>query len=208
MIKFPSLGFVLTATLLFTATSGFTQVTLSTFDNFAAQAPDFSGSWDPSVSPADDQYIQNLGFISITSVAGGNPREEGEFTVQPPLSLNTSGLNQIALTARVDSGNAAQNLNVLLFDSAFQTVFATFSLAGFSAAFSTVTTAYSINPSFNPASVVAWQVTGGDPLDPTPEEVRVSLENLAVVPEPSSAALFGFGMAAMGLRRRRRLAAV
>src|SRR2546425_9137109 len=115
-MKKPLVLIVAATSLLFSLRAADAAVVLSDFSNLAAQSPTFSGSWRGG-SPVADQFVQNSGFISLQPVNGGNPQDDGDFLVAP-LAFSIAGLNQISLTARVDTGNAASSLIVLLYDNA------------------------------------------------------------------------------------------
>lgn len=183
-----------------------TLVTLSDFSNLSGQGATFSGSWRGG-SPAANQYVQNTGFGTITTVNGGNPQDDGDFLVEPVSTLNIGSLNQISLTLRVDSGNTDASLKVILFDDQLTSIAATFSLSGLTTgSFTTLQSTLSSNIGFHRNLVSAWQISGGAGV--ATNNTRVSLDNVAVVPEPSTYALLGVaGVSAVIFARRKRQAA-
>jgi hypothetical protein len=179
--------------------AGQAAVTLSDFSNFAGQTPFAGGSW---ATPAD-QFIQNNGNISITSVNGGNPRDDGDFLVSPASPFSIGSLNQISLTLRIDSGNTATGLKVFLEDGMGKTEIASFTLSSFnSASFTTVVAPLTLTSNFDTSNIIAWDIAGGNPAGIN--NVRVSLDSIFVVPEPSSIVLLAVAFPSLwGLKKYR-----
>jgi hypothetical protein len=177
------------------------QILLSDFSDLNAQNPAFNGSWDGG-SPSVPQYIQGSGFISITPVNGGNPQNDGSFISLFDNPITLAGFDIISLTLRVDSGNTAPSFSIILYDSALATANAVFSLASFDSTFTTQQQNLIFDSGFNPNEVVAWSASGTNA--PPDQPVRVSLDNVSVVPEPSSLALLLLSGAGLLASRRRR----
>ncbi len=156
----------------------------------------FSNTWSGSL-------VQNGTFASIGSPA----TDFGDYRSLTFSAIDISGLSTVSITARLDSGNTATGFTVNLISgsgSAFASAYFDASLFN-TGSFVTVTTAWVDGGSFNPASLRAWQITGGSPSSTT--NFRMSFDSLSVsaVPEPATYAGF-FGLAALGfcvLRRRR-----
>ena len=177
--------------------------TLSNFSNFSNQLPTFSGSWEGG-NPTADQYIQNASSISIAPVNSGNPQDDGDFLVDTssaPINIGTFG--NIAFTLQVDAGNADTSLKVLLYDGNFKTATATFNLSGLTTGTpATLISALSFSSGFLKSDVEAWQVAGGQAV--AANNTRLTFDNIAVVPEPSTYALFVAGALGLGVAARRR----
>jgi hypothetical protein len=178
-----------------TVSSSFASVVLSDFNDFASQSPSLNGGW---------AYTQDAsGFISIT--AG---KDDGDFLVVPNNAFNLQNLAPIAVavTARVDSGNAATSFAVLLYDINSDTATATFNISNFSGAFSTQVASIVADNAFDFSNVVYWQISGGNPTGSN--FFRMSFDNAQVqsVPEPSTFALVGLGTAFAGWMARRKKA--
>ncbi len=186
---------------LFLAATHAQIVVLSDFSNFTAEGPSFDASWMGG-TPSVPQFIQGAGFISIQSVNGGNPQDDGSVIVPLAATLNLSGLSTISITARQDTGNAAPIINVTLFDSSFNTAFATFSTASFGPMFSNQQLTITENPGFDSSSVVAYQFGGGNFVGVS--NFRLSLDSLTVIPEPTSATLVLIGIGILGVLTKRR----
>jgi len=187
----------------FQAASSQTLVTLSDFNSFSSQATTFEGSWRGG-SPAANQYVQGSGFISITPVNSGNPQDDGDVFVDDSASpLNIGNLTQVAFTLRVDTGNADPNLKVTLYDGSLKTATANFTLSSLTVgSFTTLLSPLSFTPGFNKADVEAFQISGGQAV--ASNNTRVSFDNLAVVPEPSSYAMLAIGALTFGFAMRKR----
>jgi len=164
---------------------------LEDFSSFAAELPSSDGSWSFG---GIDQYVQNSGFISVTPVSGGNPRDDGSFTLSNS-SFDLTGLSWVAVSARVDSGNAAGSFSLTFYDGSLNAATASFAAASFSSSFSTVAASLSYAGGFDSSNVVAWQIGGGN-FTPA-NDFRMSFNQIDVmaVPEPGAVWLMFFGIA-------------
>ncbi len=171
----------------------------SDFSDFAAQLfPPMTPSWNNGV----DQYTQNSGFISITSVNGGNPGGDGNFTAGFPgaASVDFSTMSFANLNASVDIGNASTSVTVTFLDDLTTAVAtATFSASSFTSVLSTQSVLLSYTNVGNLAAVTYWRVEGdGIPSD----AFRFSFSDLSVstvaAPEPSALLLGLFGIGCVG----------
>jgi len=177
--------------------------------NFVNQAfLPMAGTWN-SGSPQTDQYTQGAGFISITSVNGGNPQGDGYFGsvisgtfTTPGAAQNFTGYNYLFATARVDSGNTDISFVIdFLASDAFTIVgTALFNTSSFTSGFTTFEVP--INWTGNTTQVQYYQLNGsgnGSLND------RFSIQNLTAsttaVPEPSTWAFFLFGFGLLFLSR-------
>lgn len=157
----------------------------------------FSNTWSGSL-------IQNGTYASIGSPA----TDFGDYRSLTFSAIDISGLTTVSITARLDSGNTATGFTVNLISgsgSAYASAYFDASLFNTST-FVTATTTWVDGGSFNPASLRAWQITGGAPSSTT--TFRVSFDTLSVsaVPEPATYAAI-IGLASLGfcaVRRRRR----
>jgi len=159
----------------------------------------WSGTW---VSSGTDQFTQSVGFISILPVLGGDPRGDGAFdgTIDSAPADLSSGFDSIRLTLRLDAGSTTTSFAVSLRDSSFNVAAQAVFLAS----------------DFSLGTFVAvsepWSLGAGDLSDVTyysvaadgnaASAVRVSLDEIAAVPEPSATLLLA-GAGAFLLKRRR-----
>jgi hypothetical protein len=157
----------------------------------------FSNTWSGAL-------IQNGTFASIGSPA----TDFGDYRSLTFSAIDITGLANVSITARLDLGNTATGFTVnLISGSGNASASAYFDASLFNTSnFVTVSTAWVDNGSFNPASLRAWQITGGSPSSTT--NFRVSFDSLSVsaIPEPSTFAAL-IGLASLGfcaVRRRRR----
>jgi hypothetical protein len=180
------------------------QITISDFSAFAPSTSD--ATWLGGSPTAVSQFTQDVGFISITSVGGGNPTENGYFQVDTSSSpLNLTSQPNIRLNARFDAGNADTTITIAFADGDLNEAFAVFS--GFTSSFSAVEVArnsFSGSVSWN--DIQSWTISGGAPAGSA--AVRWSVDNLAAVPEPSTYALMALGGLVLFFIARRRKAQV
>jgi hypothetical protein len=164
---------------------------------------DFGTGFSSSSVWADASAVSNSAtFTSVISPATNG----GEmFSLVSPSSL--AGLDALRITARVDSGNLSSGFVVTVYSSSNDYASASFSTSTFNASFSTATTAWVVTGAFNPASVIAFGISGGVPSGTS--AFRMSFDSLSAVsaiPEPSTFAAL-IGLASLGfcaVRRRRR----
>lgn len=163
---------------------------------------DLSGTFSDSWSLA---LVSNGSFASIGSPATdfGNYRSSN-FT-----AIDITGNANITITAKLDVGNTATGFTVNLISGggdAFASAFFDASLFN-TDSFTTVTMNWINGGSFNPASLRAWQITGGAPASTDGISFRMSFDNLSVsaVPEPASYAVIvgAMSLGLVSLRRRR-----
>lgn len=176
---------------------------------------DFSGG-QSTWNNGSDQFTASGGIFTIEPVAAGNPLNNGYFAFADLASggtFNATGLTQLSVTARLDSGNLAAGFVVNLFDgdgSGLGALTATLASSSFvTSGFTTVTVTVSSHPeSGNIANIKYFGLAGTG----TADAFRISFDNIALtaaaVPEPSAyAAIFG-GMAVaftLYFRRRRQI---
>jgi hypothetical protein len=163
---------------------------------------DFGTDFSPVSGDWGSQFTQS----------GSN--NSGDFLQLLPGPIDVTGTTQISLSLQLLAGNSASAANavtVALYSSPTDTATATFTLNSFNATgFTTVTQLYTINGSFDPASVIGFGVSGGDPSGAL--AVRVSFDSISasspvVVPEPSTyASLAGVAVLGFVAYRRRRQA--
>lgn len=181
------------------------QILISDFESIATQAYlPFNDTWSNPV----DQFTEGSGFISITSIAGGDPTGEGGFNANIDGSLDGSnpidltGYTYLSLTARVDAGNTSGFTVILLRDSAFEIIgTAQFLTSSFNAVtFESVTVPFELSGAGLLADAAYWTIAG----DGLPGSYRMSLDNLSAstVPEPSACALLALGLMSFAFRRR------
>jgi len=177
------------------------QILISDFSNLSTQAfSPFGQSWNGG-TPAADQFVQNSGNVSITSVNGGNPDGQGNFNASLPgsESVNLTGMLTLQLTARVDSGNANTALTIVLEDGSFTEIgTATFLASSFNSSFSTVNAPITLAGGGDITNATFWTLSGDNVVGDT---VRMSFDNLdaiLAVPEPSSFAMLGLGLGFLG----------
>ncbi|MFZ4682264.1 MAG: PEP-CTERM sorting domain-containing protein [Terrimicrobiaceae bacterium] len=180
------------------------QTLISDFSNIAVQAFDpFNGNWNGG-SPAANQYIQNTGFIVIAPVNGGDPKGDGSFdaSLAGTTPISFASITQLSLTARVDSGNQATSVEVQIRDSAFTVIgSATFATSLFTSSFSTVSAPFVLGGGGTITDATYFRMAGDGV---AANSVRVSFDNLAAVPEPSTIALAVLGLIGVTAARRRR----
>lgn len=180
------------------------QTVLSDFSALAGQSPAFLDSWKAG---ANDQYVQQSGYVSIEPVSGGNPQSDGRFLVATALDLNAFASLQV--TAREGTGNLTDSITILFENSGGavrEYTFAATTFSGgsfFTASVSLATPSYS-DGNFDPAAVTAWSIEGNKLQAPV-QDFRFEFDRvqLTPVPEPGTWALLLFGAGAFWLHRRR-----
>lgn len=190
------------------ASLGVTGWAASVIDDFSDAASTTFSPWNGAWSSGGvDQYTQGSGFISIAPVSGGDPTGDGDFDgiVAGGTQNFSSGFGSVQLTLRLDSGNTATSFIVRLRDSSFNVAAtASFTAASFSiGSFTAVTQAWSVGGGGS-LTDITYYTFGGDNLNPS--AVRVSVGEIAVIPEPSVGALLLLGAGLAGVRRRPRMA--
>lgn len=186
------------------------QTVLSDFSDIAGDGAAFLDTWNGG-TPTSDQFVQNVGSISIQPVNGGNPTGQGIFEVARGLDL--TGFAAIEVTAREDAGNSVGVFSVIFFsDDGFggqggEQVF-TFTSSDFAGSFASQSISLSspsfTDPSFDPTTITYWAIEGNYS-EPT-DDFRVSFDHLQLtpVPEPGVVALLALGGGALCWRRWRR----
>lgn len=183
------------------------QVLISNFESISMQAYfPFNDTWSSPV----DQFTQESGFISVTSVSDGDPTGEGGFNANIDGSLDGSnpidltGYTYLSLTARIDAGNTSGFTVVLIRDSAFEIIgTAQFLTSSFNAAsFATASVPFEITGAGLLTDAAYWTVAG----DGLPTSYRMSLDNLSAsaVPEPTVCVLLALGLMSLAMRRKSR----
>jgi hypothetical protein len=161
-----------------------------------------NGSWSTPV----DQFSYAAGVMTIGPVSGGNPDDSGSFAFAPlAAALDGSNWANVAVTARIDSGNSAPGFTINFYDGAGNGVYTTsflatsFSMVGFT----TVMAAPALYPSPGDTSDIQYFGIGGSGLT---NPIRISFDGITVsaIPEPGTyAAIFGaLALGLAGLRRR------
>ena len=151
------------------------------------------------------QYSDGGTFGSI----GGTATDFGSFIniLEAPVSIG--GDTHINLTARLDSGNSATGVTVVLYNDFENYAYANFSSSLLTTNFTTLSVEFVAVGTFDASNVIAFGLSGGSPASTT--NFRMSFDGISTsaIPEPSTAAAL-LGVAAIGfcgLRRRRRVAA-
>jgi hypothetical protein len=202
MKKYIALSVILLASKLSAAT-----VLVS---DFGTDFSPVSGDWGSQFTQSGSNAAGAASFVSLVSPSNNS----GDFLQLLPGPIDVTGTTQISLSLQLLAGNSASAANavtVALYSSPTDTATATFTLNSFNATgFTTVTQLYTINGSFDPASVIGFGVSGGDPSGAL--AVRVSFDSISasspvVVPEPSTyASLAGVAVLGFVAYRRRRQA--
>jgi len=204
--------FSLALAVLIAPLGAFGQTVLSDFSDLASQSPSFLESWD---NGGTAQYSQQVGFITIEPVSGGNPQSDGYFAMNVPLDL--SAHVSLELTARQGSGNDTPTFGVVFYSNdgfggvGPQRVYsfsssdfsgpdfnlASVSLGSFSVPLS--------DPTFDPTAVTFWSIEGAPLLDPA-QNFRFEFDHIQLtpVPEPTTWALLALGAGAFWASRARR----
>ena len=177
-------------------------VLVSDFSAFSTQLlPPMNLSW---TNATIDQFVQDVDFISIAPVLGGDPSGDGYFTASLTGGPSDfTGLTRLSLEARVDPGNESGIVKISFLDSGLALVAsATFPASSFNPGFTTQETGLSFTGPGSRSDVAYWRIEGnGVPSD----AFRYSFGNLVVaVPEPSTRLLVSLAMGAFLVSRRRR----
>jgi len=180
------------------------QTVLSDFSALAGQSPSFLDSWRAG---ADDQFVQDSGYISIVPVSVGNPESDGRFLVSQALNLNDYA--SLQFTARERAGNLTDSITIM-FENAGGIVreytFAAGDFAGGSFFSASVNLgAYTFSDiGFDPTAVTSWGIEGNKLQSPV-VDFRFDFDQLQLtpVPEPATWVLLALGAGACWLRRRR-----
>jgi hypothetical protein len=197
---------ILSCILLATALSA-QAVVISDFS--AAPAGDqFSGglgSWTNGV----DQFTTAAGILTVGPVSGGNPDNSGYFSyadLNGSVVFDATGMTQLTVVARLDSGNAAQGFIINLYDSGGNgALTATFGTTNYTlGSFGSWTETLIAHTEAGDISDIQYFGIAGSG---TGAVFRISFDNisLAAIPEPSTYAAIA-GALALGfvaLRRRR-----
>lgn len=187
------------AALLLGASHLSAQVTLDTFDlGSSTGSVNTSTSWNNNVTTSST-------FITV----GGTANDDSGWSVAN-LTLNGSAYSYVAITARLESGNAASLLKVTFEDDAFEALTVQVATSSFTTgAFTTVYIPVTWTSPFNASAISGWNI-GGGAASPGLAAFRMSFENLSLsatngtpIPEPSTYAAI-FGALALGFVAYRR----
>lgn len=200
LLKQVKVGWVTVILLSFFSIHAHAQLLLNDFSDWTADNGSgggfVAGSWTGAV-------VQNSGFISIVSPADDTGYIYLDVVGARPKDL--TGYTQISLTARIDPGNVSGAFTVVLWDTnGDDAAQATFFASEFSGTFSMVTKALTIIDPIRYQDVGGFIISGNGTFD----AFRVSFDSLSAIPEPSTYALLGLGLAGLvvGRRLRRRSA--
>ncbi len=197
-------------------------VTFSAFDDFETQLfPPMGISWSQA---GTDQYIQNLGFVSIAPVGSGNPMGDGYFIAgmpgvnlenPEPAAVDMTGSHFFNLTARVDAGNGSTILRFRVYDNEFTEIgSAVFLAANLGPTFTTVSEAITYT-GFGDATMATYFRIEGDGIASSAFRYSFAHATATVVPtavpEPSVYAIafmafLGLWIARREIGKRRQLA--
>jgi hypothetical protein len=195
------------------------QFILSDFSNFSVQVySPLNGTWGNNEGV--NQYIQNNGNVSITTVSGTGPDGTGSFdavfpgdnTSNSTASVDFTGVVFFSLTAELNSTNTNTEIQVLVNDSNGSLIgSADFLTAGFSTtSFTTETVPFVLALNQGVITNANYFTVAGDGV--SGDVVSMSLDNLQtgvyVAPEPSTWAMMGLGLCGLigfCLRRQRPL---
>lgn len=179
------------------------QLVLSDFDAIASQAfTPFNGNWNGG-APLADQFVQHAGFVSITSVNGGDPKGDGSFDalLDGTTPIDFSAVTHLALTARLDPGNQMGSVVIEIRDSSF-TVIGTslFLTASMGSSFSQSTASFTFGGGGLATDATYWRLAGDGIAG---NSIRMSFDQLSTVPEPATGTLAVLALLSLaGLRRR------
>ncbi len=197
---------IIAAVLLLAATALPAQVLISDFTTLPGGGQ-FSGGIGSWRNAGVDQFTVSSGALTIGPVSGGNPDNSGYFAFADILSGNfdATGLTQLSVAARLDSGNIAPGFIINLYDSnGAGALTATFSAASFNAvSFTTGTAIMTAHPDGGSITDIQYFGIAGTG---TVVPFRVSFDNasLTAIPEPGvTAALAGLLIFGFTWRRRR-----
>lgn len=179
------------------------QIVLGNFDDLANQAfTPFNGNWNGG-APLADQFVQHPGFVSITSVNGGDPKGDGSFDalLAGTTPIDFSLVTELALTARIDPGNQVGSVVVEVRDSAFNVIGTSlFFTASMGASFSQVTATFNFGGGGIATDATYWRLAGDGIAG---NSIRMSFDELSTVPEPATGTLAVLGLFFLLDRRRR-----
>ena len=193
------------------------QLTLNNFSAFESANTFWVGDWslnnDPNGEPSPRAtFSQGAGFYNFLGGSSADSSGVYFFATSP---FDITGFNQLDVSARLLEGNVASAFTVRLFDSSFESAYASFATSLFNAAgFTDVSSSLVATEGFNPADVLSSSITGGVTVVGT-DILSFAVDNLSAsarldpptgsaVPEPSTyglAAAAALGLIVM-LRRR------
>jgi len=177
---------------------------VSDFDNISTQSfSPFNGNWIGG-EPLTDQFIQEAGFISITSLNGGDPKGEGGFdaSLDGGVPLDFSGITHLSLVARIDSGNQVGGVVVEIRDSEFRVIGTSlFVSSSYNSSFSAQEAVFVLTGDGLVSDAAYWRLAGDGIAG---NSIRMSFDDLVAIPEPSTVSLAVVSLVGLAIARRRR----